>query len=713
MRKEQNELIHYWQYIHEYKRLYYADFNIDVKKLPVKRKSGKAHDKTYNDIICMIDTETSKSDKNGCDENGKTIPVYNYVVMWTCSIRAYGVNICTVWGRKPDELVSFLSDLQNKLRGDETYIYIHNMAYDWVFLRRFMIDEWAIPTRQINTKPHYPISITFENGITLKDSLILAQRSLDKWAKDMDVEHKKAVGYWDYTKIRTQDEDYTENELTYAEYDTLAGVECIDATLKALSKNISSIPLTATGIPRQEVVKRGKKHRAKEWFLKVSADFDLQQKLEQAYHGGYTHGNRHFIDTVFDRDLMCELYPDCEPVVKGADFSSSYPFTMLSEKFPSEKFTCIGQRDMEYIINNSDRYAFIAKVILINVHLKNDDVPMPPLQYSKCVKTVNAVQDNGRILCANYVEIYMTDPDICVINDYYVWDKCICTDVHASAKDYLPRWFTDFVYECYENKTKLKGGDKVQYSIAKAKANSLYGMTVQKPLKPELTENYDTGSYQETDINDEEHYTEYLDNNNKVLPYCIGVWVTSYAYRNLFELGKCFTEWLYSDTDSCYGIGLNMEMMNAYNEMCKKKLTDNGYGAVMHNGREYWLGIAEHDEKDDVYTEFKYMGAKRYIGRCISDGELHLTVAGVPKSGVSCLNDDIHNFKDQFIFNGSKTGKQTHYYLFTDSIKNDNGIIYADSIDLCPCDYKLSKVHVLDWEELFNEEIEVQVYGEE
>ena len=79
---------------------------------------------------------------------------------------------------------------------------------------------------QLNIKSHYPLFIEFDNGLMFKDSLILAQRSLEKWSADMDVEHQKAVGLWDYDKIRMQD-DYLDNyEKTYIEHDTLAGVEC-------------------------------------------------------------------------------------------------------------------------------------------------------------------------------------------------------------------------------------------------------------------------------------------------------------------------------------------------------------------------------------------------------------------------------------------------------------------------------------------------------
>ena len=133
---------------------------------------------------------------------------------------------------------------------------------------------------------------------------------------------------------------------------------------------------------------------------------------------------------------------------------------------------------------------------------------------------------------------------------------------------------------------------------------------------------------------------------------------------------------------------------------------------MLHNGREYWLGVAETDGDNDKYTEFRYMGAKRYCGRCLSDGELHITVAGVPKKkGATCLQDDIHNFMPGFIFDGATTGKTTHTYFFVDDIYiDDNGNETGDSISLTPCDYKLDSAAVYDWEELFNTDVEVQIY---
>lgn len=93
-------------------------------------------------------------------------------------------------GRTPVELIRDMKDIRDALNCDKIFMYIHNLAYDWQFIRRF-IYRYSEPVRQLNVKSHRPIMIELDNGIVLKDSLIIAQRSLEKWANDLDVEHKK------------------------------------------------------------------------------------------------------------------------------------------------------------------------------------------------------------------------------------------------------------------------------------------------------------------------------------------------------------------------------------------------------------------------------------------------------------------------------------------------------------------------------------------
>lgn len=670
-----------------YKMQFWRDYNYrDLSYILYAKRAGKGDHRLYNDCIMMLDTETSKKDA--------AIIGQNHIVTWCISIRAFHLNIVTLWGYKPSECVECIKQIHEHLPGELSYIYIHNMSYDWVFLRKFFLREFEQPVRQLNTKSLYPIYIEFPCGVVLRDSLILAQRKLEKWAKDMDVEHQKAVGFWDYDKLRNQGDPLSDQELKYIENDTLAGVECIDATLQLLHKRIYSIPWTATGIPREEVRKRGKDKNAHEKFLKQAPEWELQKILELVYHGGYTHGNRHYYNQKITGLTSCY------------DFASSYPFVMLSEKYPAERFTPMGNRSISDILKDADNNAYFFKLILIGVELKDYYYPMPALQFSKAVKCINPVLDNGRILTADYIEIWLTETDLKVIAAQYKYQKHLCVNVYAAHKDYLPKWFTDYIFELFKDKTKLKGGDPVLYALRKATLNSIYGMTVQKPVKDTIAENYETGEYEVQEVNPEAEYAKYIKRFTSVLNYQIGVWVTAYAFRNLFDLGSCCRDWIYSDTDSCYGQGWDKKKLEAYNNRCKEKLLKNGYGPVQHNGRDYWLGVAE---PDGDYTEFKVIGAKRYCGRSAEDGKLHITVAGVPKIGAECLDDNIDNFRTGFIFPGTRTGKKTHTHFYIDDIYIDeNGNETGDSIDLSPCDYLLGGV--ADYSNIFKEEVKIQVY---
>ncbi|MBO7733493.1 MAG: hypothetical protein J6S67_13095 [Methanobrevibacter sp.] len=690
---------------HKYKMMHWEDFDYKIlSNIMYTKKTGGRDNRSYSDAIIMADTETSKK--------YKTKQYHNHVCAWTISIRAFDMNIVTLYGHKPTTFVTCLSRIRKALQGDFMVVYFHNLPYDWPFLELFLMEEYGRPHQQLNIKSHYPLFITFDNGIQLRDSLILAQRSLEKWAEDMHVEHQKAVGLWEYDKIRNQDETFSQDELEYIEHDTLAGVECIQKTMDALGKKILTMPYTSTGIVREEVRKLGKLNCARQLFEKIAPTFAQYSKLEKLYHGGYTHGNRHLIDELLKGLIECY------------DFASSYPFVMLSEKFPMEKFTPFKDCKLKTILDN-DSHAFMFKLILYKPRLKDDFIPMPVLQVSKCVQgtLINPVQDNGRIICADYLEVYTNEIDASIIADQYDWDGDLCVEVEKAYKDYLPRWFTDYIFELFRLKCALKNGDPVLYALAKARLNSMYGLCCQHSIKETIEENYLTGEFKVTDNSDPEaEYEKYLNNKNNILPYFWGCWVTSYAMKNLFELGKCVKEdgpishWIYSDTDSIYSDLWDKEKIAAYNEKAKKKLQANNYGAVIIDAKEYWLGIAEHDDMKDTYTEFKVQGAKRYCGRKVKDGKLHITVAGVPKKGAVCLRNNIKNFKKGMKFRGKVTGKNEHRYFYVDKIYTDrHGNLTGHSIDLSPCDYLLDNVSIEDpdWMDRFmTEDISIQIYDE-
>ena len=59
------------------------------------------------------------------------------------------------------------------------------------------------------------------------------------------------------------------------------------------------------------------------------------------------------------------------------------------------------------------------------------------------------------------------------------------------------------------------------------------------------------------------------------------------------------------------------------------------------------------------------------------------------------------------------TSEQLREYFNVDEIYVDqNGNETGDSISLIPCDYELDSVNVYKWEELFDEEVSIQIYDE-
>lgn len=695
----------------EYKVYYWNEFNYSILENCICRKYNTYNTDTCNDITIMVDTETSKKHENEYEykthKNGEVEKIYkpdhNHVVIWTITIRMFDLDIATLYGRKPSECVLCIQSILEHLPGRFTHIYVHHLGYDWTYLRKFLISKFGFPVEQLNVKSHYPIQIKFENGLILKDSLILAQRGLEKWAKDMQVSAQKATGDWDYEKLRNQDSEITEDELHYAEFDTLSGTQCIDKLRISLGKWIGNMPYTSTGILREVVKREGAKNHAKKLYNKILVNFDEYEKLVTMFHGGYVHGNRHYIasNRIFG-------------LIQGFDFASSYPFIELTEKFPITKFRPLNKEvDADYILRNSETHAFMFRLVLGNVKLKDEMFPMPVLQYSKC-KTLNDVTDNGRIMAADAVALYTNEVDLAVILEHYEYKAIIITEVEVAKKGYLPKWYRDIVYQLFVDKTKLKHHDDILYNIQKYKLNATYGLMVQRLDKIMWLENYLDGSYEmDESVSQKDMFLKNTKKRSSILPYQWGVWVTSYAMRNLFELGKCCRIWLYSDTDSVYGIGWDKAKVKKYNKKCIQMVKDAGYTGVEHEGKIYWPGVAE-TERKDKYSEFKYMGAKRYCGRSYEDNEIHITVAGVPKDAAACLDNDITKFEKNFVFSGEQSGKKMHTYMIVDDIFIDeNGNETGDSVDLSPCDYKLDQIRYHSLDEWFEatEEVWVEFAG--
>ena len=667
------------------------------------RRSNAGHYLGVYEKVITVDTETYVYDKKDI----------GFVTDWTITIE----NDACIYGNHVSDLVETIDKICTTLHADSEHLvrfYIHNLPYDYNFLRNHMFEKWGLPEKSLASKTHKYIFLKWQgHGIEFRDSLILTQRSLEKLCKDMETT-EKAVGTWDYRKFRTPDSPRTAKEIAYVCTDTIALCKAIRKYIDQRGFNVANCPLTNTGFIRNNARRRArqdKKWRAQ--FQKMKLTLEQYDQMVDCYHGGYVHANRYYVNSLITDPVECY------------DFTSSYIAWMCYCKFPMSNFCYTNSITLKDIMELKEDYAFSGYIRIKNVKLKKE-CPMPPLAFSKakvCIfpdsenktkkQQFSENLDNGKIVNADLVIYPFTDPDLEVILTSYDYEWADVSKVMRATKDYLPSWFTDYLMELFFKKCTLKDSDYANYMISKGELNGMYGMTVQKIIQILCTEVMDSGEWRQTEPEDrQEALNKFYNNKNSFMPYQWGVWITAYAQAMLFRLGACCRNWLYSDTDSVKGCNWDYEKLKEFNDNIVKLSENRNIGVVNYDNKVYRLGIADFD---GIYSEFKTMGSKRYCYRDSKDGKLHLTVAGVPKEGIHCINDDISNFRKGFIFQNNLTFRRNYRrnngwqdpkwkmkteYLFNDGIKeiviDGCKIEYGCAVRLTDTEYELD--HTLPYD---------------
>lgn len=188
----------------------------------------------------------------------------------------------------------------------------------------------------------------------------------------------------------------------------------------------------------------------------------------------------------------------------------------------------------------------------------------------------------------------------------------------------------------------------------------------------------ESGEWQEPEIPDlKEAINKYNANKQRFLYYPWGVFVTSYARRNLYtgilEFGD---DYIYSDTDSikCLNMDRHMDYVNGYNRYIvaaiDKCLKSYGLDPDLSRpknikGSIKQIGVWDWETEKDPYTEFKTLGAKRYM--YMQGDKLHITIAGVSKAlgrdYIAAQGNPFNFFADGMVIDKEHSGKLTHSYL--------------------------------------------------
>ena len=591
-----------------------------IQNLPclhdTRSNKGSKKAKGYKNCMCAFDIETTR-----IEEIEQSI-----MYIWQFSILFLDdLHIDTIIGRTWTEFEFFLEQLMN----DDNYayymIFVHNLSYEFQFLRgiyTFSPDEvFAIKSRKI-------LKCEMLERFEFRCSYLQTNMSLNMFTSKMKVEHQKLSGEkFNYEKKRFPWTELTEYEIKYSIYDTIGLVEAMYKRMILSNDNLYTIPLTSTGYVRRETKKAmyGWSRKHKDIFPTIEV-FDL---LEEAFRGGDTHANRYYSGTVIRADGKKILG------IGSYDRSSSYPDVVLNCVFPMTRFVYIGSITENDIEKKLDRgKALLLRCKITGIEQIDKFYGAPYLSYSKCRNVSRETLDNGRILSAEYVETTITDIDYEIMKREYKWKGFEITECYESKYGSLPEPLKDIFRKYYTDKTELKGivEQELFYNLQKALLNAGYGMMVQSPVKQSLIFTESTEDIYTVDENVSRETLLEKYNRTAFLPYQWGVWVTAWARLQLKEgINIVGDRYVYSDTDSVKYIqvrGDNIdELFDRYNSERKKQSISNSAYATDRHSIKHYMGVFEYE---DTYTEFSTIGAKKYVYRT-KDGKLHATIAGVNK----------------------------------------------------------------------------------
>ena len=603
-------------------------------------------------------------------ENEKQSTMYAWV---------FGINGKCIIGRTWDEFLLILHKVKEYYQINlmkRIIIWVHNLAFEFSFIQHYF--KWdkvfAIDTR----KPVYAVT---EDGLEFRCSYILSGYSLDMVGKNLTkYKVEKMVGDLDYSKLRHTKTPLTDKEYGFILNDGLVVMSYIQELLDQYG-DFHKLPLTKTGFVRKYVRKEclygGKSSHKKgcgNAFKKyhnlmktlIIPNIDTYNQLKRVYTGGFTHCNALYNNVIVDN-------------VTSYDFTSSYPSVMITEKYPMSTPIKVHLNSMQEFNDYLKTHCCMFDIYFYNIEPKlfQDH----PISSSKCFYLENATEDNGRVVKASKIGISINEVDFEVIKDFYKWEYAEVMNFRIFEKQYLPTPFIKAVLKLYELKTTLKGStdldDLIRYMSSKENLNGCYGMCVTDIIQTNRI--YSNGEWVNEEPNIQDTFEKYNTSKSRFLYYPWGVWITSYARRNLFlGIQAVGRDYIYADTDSIKirNGELYKEWINQYNKWIDSKLKK----AMEYHRLDYSMvspktikGVNKtigYWDYDGFYKRYKTLGAKRYIYED-EDNKMHLTCSGLSKKTINYMlseckgsNDDTFNyFVNSMYIPKDETGKNIHTYI--------------------------------------------------
>lgn len=599
-----------------------------------------------------------------------------------------------VYGRTWEEFLRLLKKIKIDLGLGEkkrVVIGVHNLGFEYQFMLNFMKKEFGEPSI-FAVASRKPLKITYPAGLEFRCSWKLTNMSLEKAIQnEKGCRYSKMTGDLDYRKFRTPFTPLDDIEFKYCMMDVISLCDLLQQRMINERDNLESIPLTSTGYIRRICRKATEKQEGyRNFFKTLNLDEENYLLMKSAARGGNTHANRLLAGKIMED-------------VEAFDVQSSYPYVLLMKYFPCTKFT---NESREITREELDRLCsekcVIMKVIFSGGVTLKEEVPFPYISSDKCTHIENGAYDNGRILSADGFETTITEIDFDIINKQYNFEELYIIKIVSAERGRIPVSIRKEIINLFREKSELKwkieqeeNGDRreeiisdLKYFYAKCKnrINAVFGMMYTDPVRSIVEFLYgqsrdENGGHpwKETEGNIASSLEKYNRSRNSFLYYAWGIYTTTHARAHLqrmIEAGLTSREdippiALYCDTDSLYGVNLNIAAIEEENRKISQEVEMEGYFAEIE-GIRYYPGVYEHDQHID---RFITLGAKKYAYE--KGGKLYVTVSGVSKgdkskgrTGGAEELGKLENFKPGFVFR--EAGGIDLYYDDTEEIFNLN-----------------------------------------
>ena len=614
---------------------------VGIRPRTVKKRRTKSG---YLDITATLDIEVTARELDGF------LYTIQFCIGGQCALLRYAEDFLGFLDHLVEEW-----DISPERR---LVIYVHNLGYEFFHLGQILAGRYGVQSA-LHTSSHKPLYIRYENGLEIRDSLKLFQKSLARATEGLP--HEKLSGDLNYNMYRTPDTPLSPDEWNYCINDVMGLYEAIERLKSYHGYDQARLPLTNTAI----VIDQLNKHiRGDGETMKAMRELTLtRDQMELAYRamaGGDTHGCRWKAGRV---------YKGCNSV----DLKSAHPSQQLLKPFPcGEPIDMYGLKedDLNGLVNEG--YGWIAELSILDMCVK-DECPDPTISVSKCLAIEDKGEvDNGRLCdCAGAV-ITMDSNDWQRFKEAYDYSYVEARYVVAFPLAPLPKRFREGILEKF--RIKESGITGPDYDFSKICINTIFGACAQKVVRDEydveaLEEGISANKTKWQDKIQKMDDKEVAKKQKMKFPFLWGLWTSSLSRLALWDLLKAvgWERVIYWDTDSCKYEGKKCKAVESYNAKVVALNKEAGVDVVNPKKGPVYIGVAE-DEFPGVeygYKEFTFLHSKCYAAlawdKKAGSYQVATTIAGVGKAeGRAAMDGDISNLKYGLTINPAGGNKVTY-----------------------------------------------------